>query len=78
MIGCFFGGGGGWFLAGAWWIRRLGEKYPPAGAVNMPSPEVTEAAFALLLTTPFTAIMAGLAGGILVRSLLLRKTRATS
>jgi hypothetical protein len=66
----FCAGGAGWFLGWAWWARQLGEKYPPAGDVNMPSPRVFDAALVCLVGAPFAAVVGEVLGGFLVRWLV--------
>ncbi|WP_020474770.1 hypothetical protein [Zavarzinella formosa] len=61
-IGGFCAGGAGWFVAGTWWGSRLEEQYPPAGAVDMPSPEVVGALFLTILGAPVAAVVGGIAG----------------
>ena len=59
-------GGAVWLFTGAWCARRLGEKYPPAGPVDMPSPEVIGAAIITLLGTPLAAIVGAVIGVVLI------------
>jgi hypothetical protein len=71
-IGGFCVSGAGWFLAGSWWTHRLGAQYPPAGAVDMPNPEVIEAAFLTLLGTPVAAVVGGIVGTVITWLLVCR------
>jgi hypothetical protein len=62
----FCAAGAGWFFAGAWYTRRVGEKYPPAGDLGMPSPEAFDAGMITLVGTPFAAVIGAAAGVFLV------------
>src|SRR5205814_1857731 len=63
-------GGVGWLVAGAWWTRRLGEKYPPGGPVDIPSPQVIDAAFATLCCASFAALAGAALGAVLLTRLV--------
>jgi hypothetical protein len=61
----FLGAGAAWFFARVWYTRRLGEKYPPASDIGVPSEEVMNAMFATLVGTAVVAVVGGVIGTLL-------------
>jgi hypothetical protein len=59
-------GGAVWVFAGAWCVRRLDEQYPPAGPVDMPSPEAIGTIIITLLGTPLAAVVGAVLAVVLI------------